>query len=53
MLIVGQGYLQRDLDVAARDGTIVLLAFLGGRVLESFDTGPILLKRLAVSDFLN
>jgi len=46
--ILGQGYLQKDLDVAARDGTIVLLAALGGRVLKDFDAGPILFKRLAV-----
>jgi len=47
-LIAGQGYLKRDLDVAARDGTIVLLALMGGRVIEHFDAGAILLKRLTV-----
>ena len=44
----GQGYLERDLQVAARDATIVLLAMLGGGKLDNFDAGAILYKRLAV-----
>jgi hypothetical protein len=36
------------LDVAARDGTIVCLAMLGGGVIENFNAGPILYKRLTV-----
>jgi len=48
VLTVGQGYLQKDLDVSARDGTIILLALMGGRMIENFDAAPILLKRLTV-----
>jgi hypothetical protein len=44
----GQGYLTRDLEVAARDGTIVCLAALGGGVIENFNAVPILYKRLTV-----
>jgi hypothetical protein len=46
--MLGQGYLQKDLDVSARDATIVLLAMLGGPVLKEFNAGAILYKRITV-----
>lgn len=48
VVMLGQGYLQKDLDVSARDGTIVLLAMLGGPVLKDFNAGAILYKRITV-----
>ncbi|MEO2281881.1 NAD(P)H-quinone oxidoreductase [Pseudoalteromonas pernae] len=38
-------YLHRDLNVIARDGRIVVLAMLGGRFCERFDTAKLLQKR--------
>lgn len=38
----------RDIDVAALDGTIVLLATLGGKYTDKFDIGAVLYKRLTV-----
>ena len=46
--MVGQGYLERDLQVAARDATIVVLAAMGGKTIDNFDAGAILYKRLTV-----
>jgi len=40
--------LEKDLDVAARDATIVLLAAMGGPILKDFNAGAILYKRLSV-----
>jgi hypothetical protein len=51
-VIVGQGYLERDLQVAARDGTIVVLAALGGSIIDKLDARAILFKRLTVSSYL-
>ncbi|WP_462158190.1 NAD(P)H-quinone oxidoreductase [Pseudoalteromonas sp. GB56] len=39
-------YLNRDLNVIAKDGRIVVLAMLGGRFSEQFDTAKLLLKRV-------
>jgi len=46
--MTGQGYLKKDIEVTARDGTIVLLGLMGGRIIDQLDVGPILLKRLTV-----
>ncbi|EDN04162.1 zeta-crystallin/quinone reductase (NADPH) [Histoplasma capsulatum] len=44
---VGASYFQRNLDVAAKDGRIVNLGFLGGTKLPAgIDISPILRKRL-------
>ena len=48
LLISGQGYLEKDLQVTARDATIVVLAAMGGRTIENIDAGAILYKRLTV-----
>ena len=48
-MILGQGYLERDLKVSARDGTIVVLAALGGSIIDSLNVREILYKRLTVS----
>ena len=47
-LILGQGYLEKDLQVCAGDATIVCLATLGGKIINNFDAGAILYKRLTV-----
>lgn len=47
-MTIGQGYLEKDLQVAARDATIVFLAALGGKIINNFDAGAIIYKRLTV-----
>ena len=46
--MTGQGYFQKDLEVTARDATIVCLALMGGAQLENLNFAPILMKRLSV-----
>ena len=46
--IVGGGYWEKNLKVAARDGEMVILALMGGFEIKSMDARPILLKRLTV-----
>lgn len=48
LLIAGQGYFKKDLEVTARDATIVCLALMGGAELENLNFAPILMKRLSV-----
>lgn len=45
---VGASYFQKNLDVAARDGRIVMLGTLGGRTVPEADIGVILYKRLRI-----
>jgi NADPH:quinone reductase-like Zn-dependent oxidoreductase len=45
-------YLQKNIDVAARDGRIVLLALLGGGKAAEVDIGQVLYKRLRLEAFL-
>ncbi|KAK3370273.1 hypothetical protein B0H63DRAFT_313048 [Podospora didyma] len=45
---VGASYFQKNLEVAARDGRIVLLGLMGGRVVENLDIGALLYKRVRV-----
>lgn len=45
---VGGPYLQKNLDVLAPDGRMVLLAFLGGVKVSELNIAPILRKRLHV-----
>ena len=48
---IGPDYLQRNVDVATRDGTIVLLSLLGGPKLkegQGLDMSGVLLKRLRI-----
>lgn len=45
---VGKDYFQKNIDVAARDGRIVLLAFLSGSVVDKVDISGLLRKRVRV-----
>ena len=45
---LGGGYFERDIEVAANDATIVILAMLGGGYVEKVDGTMILSKRLTV-----
>ncbi|KAL1860488.1 hypothetical protein VTK73DRAFT_7301 [Phialemonium thermophilum] len=45
---IGADYLQRNLDVAARDGRIVCLGLLSGGKVRNLDMRPLLMKRLRV-----
>lgn len=45
---IGGSYFNKNVDVAARDGKIVMLGFMGGTSVENADIRPILLKRLTI-----
>ncbi|KAB5572710.1 hypothetical protein GE09DRAFT_681324 [Coniochaeta sp. 2T2.1] len=45
---VGANYFQKNLDVGARDGRIVLLGLMSGSKLKDVDVGQILFKRLRI-----
>ena len=45
---VGGSYFAKNLDVAARDGKIVMLGMMGGGAIENADIRPILFKRLQI-----
>jgi NADPH:quinone reductase-like Zn-dependent oxidoreductase len=45
---VGQTHFQKDIDCAARDGAIVVLAMMSGPVAKEVNIGPILFKRLRI-----
>lgn len=47
--MVGGPYLARNLRCLAMDGRLVLIAFLGGPKVESFDLTPIMTRRLTVT----
>uniref|UniRef100_A0A8J4HDC0 NAD(P)H-quinone oxidoreductase n=1 Tax=Acidicaldus sp. TaxID=1872105 RepID=A0A8J4HDC0_9PROT len=47
--MVGGPYATANLRVLARDGRLVLIAFLGGPKVENFDLTPIMVKRLTVT----
>jgi NADPH2:quinone reductase len=47
--MVGADYFQRNLRSLARDGRLVLIAFLGGFEAAKADLRPIMLKRLTVT----
>jgi len=45
---IGAGYLQQNLDAAARDAHIVMLGTLGGSVAHDVNVGAILYKRIVI-----
>lgn len=45
---VGADYFQKNLDVAARDGKVVLLGLMSGSKVKDIDIGQILYKRLNI-----
>ena len=47
--MVGAGYFNRNLACLARDGRLLIIAFLQGTRVDDADLGPILLKRLVVT----
>ncbi|WP_120005527.1 NAD(P)H-quinone oxidoreductase [Teichococcus vastitatis] len=47
--MVGADYFPRNLKVLARDGRLVIIAFLQGHEVEKADLRPIMLKRLVVT----
>ena len=47
--MVGADYFQRNLRCLAKDGRLVLIAFLGGHEVEKADIRPIMVKRLTVT----
>jgi NADPH2:quinone reductase len=49
LCMVGAAYVTRNLRALAKDGRLVLIAFLGGEVAEQLDLRPIMVKRLTVT----
>jgi NADPH2:quinone reductase len=47
--MVGAAYFQRNLRCLARDGRLVIIAFLGGHQADAVDLRPIMLRRLTVT----
>lgn len=45
---IGGSYFSKNLDVAARDGKIVMLGMMGGGSIKEADIRPILFKRLRI-----
>lgn len=46
--VVGADYLAKNIDVAAIDGSIIMLALLGGRYAPQVDVAKILMKRISI-----
>jgi NADPH2:quinone reductase len=49
LCMVGAPYAARNLRALAKDGRLVLIAFLGGEVADKLDLRPIMVKRLSVT----
>ena len=47
--MVGASYLSRNIASLARDGRLVVIAFLGGAKADAFDLAPIMGKRLTLT----
>ncbi len=47
--VVAGGYLNKDINIAALDGRIVILSMLGGRFSEQIDVAKLLMKRLTIT----
>jgi NADPH:quinone reductase len=47
--MIGASYFQRNVGSLARDGRLVIIAFLGGAVAEKVDLTSIMVKRLTVT----
>ncbi len=47
--MVGAPYVERNLNVLARLGRLVFIAFMNGSKIENFDLMPIMIKRLTVT----
>ncbi len=47
--MVGAPYAERNLQVLARGGRLILIAFLQGSKVEKFDLLPVMVKRLTIS----
>jgi len=47
--IVGAPYFNRNLNILKKDGRLVIIGYMGGRVVENFDLQQLMLKRLIVT----
>lgn len=47
--MVGAAYFERNLRSLALDGRLVMIAFLGGSKLETFDLTPVMTRRLTIT----
>lgn len=47
--IVGAPYFNQNLSALRRDGRLVIIGFMGGRIVESFDVQALMLKRATVT----
>lgn len=47
--MIGASYFAKNLSALAKDGCLLMIAFLGGNVAENVDLRPIMVKRLTVT----
>ncbi|MDW7545190.1 zinc-binding dehydrogenase, partial [Klebsiella pneumoniae] len=47
--IVGGSYFQKNLNLLKRDGRLVIIGFMGGRIAKEFDLQELILKRATIT----
>ncbi len=47
--IVGGSYLTKNLNLLKRDGRLVIIGFMGGRIAKEFDLQKLILKRATIT----
>lgn len=47
--IVGGSYFQKNLNLLKRDGRLVIIGFMGGRIAKEFDLQKLILKRATIT----
>lgn len=47
--IVGGSYFTKNLNLLKRDGRLVIIGFMGGRIAKEFDLQKLILKRATIT----
>jgi putative PIG3 family NAD(P)H quinone oxidoreductase len=47
--MIGAAYLEKNLNILAKDGCLSIIAFLGGNVAEKVNLTPVMVKRLTIT----
>ncbi|MEG8099372.1 NAD(P)H-quinone oxidoreductase [Candidatus Liberibacter brunswickensis] len=47
--MVGANYLDRHLNILAREGQLIIISFLGGNIAKEFNLNPIISKKLTIT----
>jgi len=45
---IGAPYLQKNIDILKTDGRLIMLSFIGGGIIQNFDTRKMISKRLSI-----